>query len=105
MDGLADHFAQLFEGLVISQVLGKLIVQLRQFLPTNTFHLRVEADGLAGKLLLTVVCRIADIEIPLLARRRAAQTVAKPLYRIRRADLDHDLVLLDWLALDAARSH
>ena len=67
-DGLADRFLQLVERLVIAQVLGEIVVQLRQFLAANRLHGGLEAHGAAGQRLAVVIRRISDFELARLRR-------------------------------------
>ena len=67
-DGLADGFPEVVQLGVITKVLGKLVVEFRQFFSPDHLQLQAKADGLAGKPLLSIVFRIGDLEFLLFFR-------------------------------------
>ena len=69
-DVVADGLPQLFQRLEIAQILGELVVQLRQFLAPHGLDRGAKLHRASGQRLALVVLRIGDLEVAFLFRRQ-----------------------------------
>ena len=67
LDALADRILQLIEGVILADVLGKVVVQRGQFLVLHVVQLDLEGSVLAGQLLSLVLLGELDVDVELLA--------------------------------------
>ena len=66
-NALADGILQLIEGVVLADVLGEVVVQLRQLLVLNFVQLDLEGGVLAGQFLSLVFLGELDVDVELVA--------------------------------------
>ena len=99
-EGLAHLGPQFVEILKIAQVLGELLVQLRQLFEPDLLEVNQEPDGLAGQPLCGVVLGVGDIRFARFARLRATESLGERLKGALTPDFDVDVVLFHRLAIE-----
>ena len=89
---LANPCAHLFYVGEISQLLRKLIVQLRQALLLNGLNLHGVGERLSGKPFVAVIIGIMNVEGTLITGGSTAQILGELRHRALSADLDQNVI-------------
>ena len=99
LDALADRILQLIEGVILADVLGKVVVQRGQFLVLHVVQLDLEGSVLAGQLLSLVLLGELDVDVEGLASLMADDLLLETGDEGTRAQ--HQRVVLSLAALES----
>ena len=99
LDALADGVLQFVEGVVLADVLGKVVIQLRQLLVLDLMQLDLEGGVLAGQFLSLVLLGELDVDVELLAGLVADDLLLKA--GDEGAGAQHQRVVLSLAALES----
>ena len=92
---IANALLEIGIALVVAELFGEIVVELGKNALLDGLDFDIVGDGFAGQLGLSVVRRIDDFELELLAGLGAAEGVSESLNRVFAADFDQRVFAAD----------
>ena len=99
-DALAEGFAQFLQVAIVAQVLGELVIQVREILAADSLDRGLELNGFASHARGAEILRVGHFEFLFVARGKAAQILGESWERVGATHFEHHFVLADRFALD-----